>query len=738
MAHLVLSKPESKPNQLWIIDEAGMMSAKQMQEISLKAESVKARILLVGDKGQNSSVEAGSPLRSLIDHGAKTHSISKIIRQQNSTQRQAVELIAEGNGLKALELLNDKGYVTEIEDREERSRSVAQQYLKLSPSERKQTLIVTGTNKERLSITTEIRNGLKASGELTESVKAVQLVSRNLTKEQSSKLHNYQIGDYIKLHRQYKGTPLQKGKLYKVEGSDGNDLLLSSYGGRNYRLNPAQFKDKQVFTSQEIELAVGEQLRWSSGADKHQGQINGKQITVTYFNDMSMNVVDNQGQTQEVSLLQPLPVDYNLVSTSYRAQGKSKKRVIVSATNDPTSSLEPFYVKISRQTKDLTVYTQNLDQLRNWVERSNAQQNPLELIEEYYGKQTSKPTKEKAQISTPTVVSEEPVVETPKPEEKPIESVSLASEEVTTETPKPDELINLDVQREQATADDKPLNSVSNEDSPHQPNVSVEEIENRQLSEPTINDSLSHNHPLKEQIQFSKLEQLVDDISTIQVEAELLDHLHQVNDYLENLEQNLKLEQLETVSGALEEWQLGQDLALAVINFTPSEQPVLDSLLTQIYPEDIQEPKFQELVAAIVDEQSDPDSHLWSHNIQTLAETVFDQQAASALSFHLSQFNETAAQKKKLVQTQLDKLTDSFSDHEIIASSQNTELQNLVSSLESKGAPDRPILDFGLKIFDYRRTQAPDASFRGKSKILKSYNRAIAQSRNQQSASSFF
>ncbi|MGK7934421.1 MAG: MobF family relaxase [Xenococcaceae cyanobacterium] len=78
VAHLVLSKPKNKPKQLWIIDEAGMMSASQMEAISSKAESVKARILLVGDRGQNSSVEAGSPLRSLIDHGATTHSISQI------------------------------------------------------------------------------------------------------------------------------------------------------------------------------------------------------------------------------------------------------------------------------------------------------------------------------------------------------------------------------------------------------------------------------------------------------------------------------------------------------------------------------------------------------------------------------------------------------------------------------------------------------------------------------------
>ncbi|MGK7935807.1 MAG: hypothetical protein AB4206_08410, partial [Xenococcaceae cyanobacterium] len=55
-------------------------------------------------------------------------------------------LIANGHGASALELLNNHGYVTEIEDREERARQVAKQYLELSPKERKQTLIVTGTN----------------------------------------------------------------------------------------------------------------------------------------------------------------------------------------------------------------------------------------------------------------------------------------------------------------------------------------------------------------------------------------------------------------------------------------------------------------------------------------------------------------------------------------------------------------------------------------------------------------
>ena len=125
VAHLALSQPEKTENQLWIIDEAGMVSTRQMQALARKAESVGARILLVGDKGQHSSVEAGSPFRSLIDHGATTHSIRQIIRQQNSIQKQAVELIASGNGMAALEHLNKNGYVKELESRSERTSAIA-------------------------------------------------------------------------------------------------------------------------------------------------------------------------------------------------------------------------------------------------------------------------------------------------------------------------------------------------------------------------------------------------------------------------------------------------------------------------------------------------------------------------------------------------------------------------------------------------------------------------------------
>ncbi|NJO93917.1 MAG: hypothetical protein HC820_05340 [Hydrococcus sp. RM1_1_31] len=250
-----------------------------------------------------------------------------------------------------------------------------------------------GTNAERLRITASIRSGLKSEGKLYDQSVIVQLVSRQFTTEQSKQVRNYQVGDYIRLHREYQSTPLKKGQLYKVEECRENELTVSSSGGRLYRFNPSKYQDKEVYYAKNLEIAVGDTLRWTS-TDKEKKRINGQQFKVANLEGTTMTIRDRNNQTQSVSLLEPLAIDYNLVSTSYRAQGKTARRVIVSATSDPTSSREPFYVKISRQTKELNVYTQDLEQLFGWVKRSNAQQNPLELIEEHYDNQRTRSSSE--------------------------------------------------------------------------------------------------------------------------------------------------------------------------------------------------------------------------------------------------------------------------------------------------------------------------------------------------------
>jgi conjugative relaxase-like TrwC/TraI family protein len=385
---LVKSKRfELKPNQLLVIDEAGMVSAEMLDIVMEKANAAGARVLLVGDTGQNQAIEAGSPMRSLMKHGAEVHHIAEIIRQQNSVQRQAVELIARGNGLDALSLLNEHDYINPMPEREHRVSALAAEFLALSPEEQLNTLIVAGTNAEKDAITAEIRAGLKAEGRLGESRTVVQLRDRALTPEEAKQIVYYRVGDYIKFSRNYKRISdrgyernwLQKNVPYQVVGKDGNELIVATAGGRRFRVNPSLMKDKQVFEGHEFDVAVGDSLRWTS-SNRDKGQINGKTFKITAINGDMATVLTDDGLRQ-IDLREALAVDYTLTSTSYRAQGSDRPRVFVSATNDPTSNREPFYVSISRQIKELKIWTDNYEALKRRVAESNVQSNPLELID---------------------------------------------------------------------------------------------------------------------------------------------------------------------------------------------------------------------------------------------------------------------------------------------------------------------------------------------------------------------
>ncbi len=377
---LVKSKRfELKPNQLVIIDEAGMVSAQMLDVILQKANAARARVLLVGDTGQNQAIEAGSPMRSLMKHGAEVHHISEIIRQQNTIQKQAVSLIAQGDGLDALSLLNEHGYIHPITERESRVRAIATEFLSLSPEEQNNTLIVAGTNAEKDAIASVIRAGLKEEGRLGESRTVIQLRDRSLTPEEAKEVAFYRVGDYVSLTRDYKSSNLHKDTPYQVMGKVEGELVVASPGGRLYRLDPKQFKDKQVFSSREFDVAVGDSLRWTS-SNRNRGQINGKTFKITALDGQLATILTDDGLTQ-VDLSQPLPLDYTLTSTSYRVQGSDRPRVFVSATNDPTSNREPFYVSISRQIKDLKIWTEDYDALALRVAESSVQRNPLELLD---------------------------------------------------------------------------------------------------------------------------------------------------------------------------------------------------------------------------------------------------------------------------------------------------------------------------------------------------------------------
>ncbi|MBD2303397.1 relaxase domain-containing protein [Nostoc sp. FACHB-87] len=376
VARLLVSEspPEIEPNQIWIVDEAGLLSAKNAQALLQRATLEQARLILVGDTRQLSAVEAGNPFKSLQQAGIKTAHLNESLRQKDPQLKLAVDLIAEGRIKAGFEHLLNNGSIKTV-DAESKTEQIASDYIVGTPEQRVKTLVLAGTNAERLALTQAIRSKLKDEGTLGETATITQLQTKNLSKVQMRFAHNFVIGDVITPTRNYKRRGLEKGKLYEIVGQTTDGLTLKSDDGKCLEVDTAF--DKAVYQRQEIEIGVGDRLQWKKN-DRQLGRRNGQEFTVTAIALGTAQIQYLDGHTESISLREAQNLDYALVSTTYSSQGKTADRVLISA--DFTIGQESFYVATSRAKHELKIYTEDPTRLLELAQESKAKENALELL----------------------------------------------------------------------------------------------------------------------------------------------------------------------------------------------------------------------------------------------------------------------------------------------------------------------------------------------------------------------
>jgi conjugative relaxase-like TrwC/TraI family protein len=379
-ADTVASKLYSKssqpiePNQIWIVDEAGLLSAKAAYELLQRAKAENARVLLVGDTRQLSAVEAGNPFKSLQAAGMTTARMNQSLRQRTPELQTAVDFISKGEIDAGFGILNQANCLIEVSE-DEKINQIVRDYLNIPQADREKTLILAGTNAERLAITQSIRQGLKAEGKLGEGVKLTQLKSKDLTRVQMRFTHHLEIGDLVSPAFNYKQRQLSKGELYEIIDKDVDSLTLKDSTGNIVKVDP--LFEKAVYGSSEIEIAPGDRLKWTKN-DRKQGRRNGQEFTVKAIEGTTATIEYKDGQQDSFDFSVPQTLDYGLVSTTYSSQGKTADRVLISA--DYTIGKESFYVAVSRVKSELKLYTSDKDNLLDLAKASRAKENPLELL----------------------------------------------------------------------------------------------------------------------------------------------------------------------------------------------------------------------------------------------------------------------------------------------------------------------------------------------------------------------
>jgi ATP-dependent exoDNAse (exonuclease V) alpha subunit len=118
IASLLHSQPDPNPllgKEIWVVDEAGLLSATDAHQLLQKATDQGSRVILVGDVRQLSAVGAGNPFKSLQAGGVAIAHLEQSLRQKTESLKEAVTLFQNGQIEQSLHGLDVAGNIREIQ-----------------------------------------------------------------------------------------------------------------------------------------------------------------------------------------------------------------------------------------------------------------------------------------------------------------------------------------------------------------------------------------------------------------------------------------------------------------------------------------------------------------------------------------------------------------------------------------------------------------------------------------------
>ncbi|TBX01934.1 MobF family relaxase, partial [Xanthomonas citri] len=304
-----------------VLDESGVVGARQMEQVMRVVEKAGARMVLLGDTKQTEAIEAGKPFAQLQQDGMQTARISEIQRQKGHELKTAVEHAAEGRVTPSLAHIK---HVEELKEPIERHRAIVNDYIQLTEPERRETLIVAGTNQARREINRMVRESLDLTGKGREFDTLTRV---DMTQAQRRFAPSYQPGMVIQPEKDDQKAGLTRGETYRVkEALPGNALVLQRQDGTTTTINPRKATQLSVYRLERAELSVGDTVRINRN-DPGRDLTNGDRMRVAGVigGVVKLESVEQRdgrpARAFELPTNRPLHLEHAYASTVHSAQG---------------------------------------------------------------------------------------------------------------------------------------------------------------------------------------------------------------------------------------------------------------------------------------------------------------------------------------------------------------------------------------------------------------------------------
>lgn len=383
---LINAKNNSLKKMIYVLDEASMLSSIQGHELMKLLEQKGARLLLVGDTDQLSSVKCGRIFGQAQDYGIQTTRMTDIIRQNTPMAKQSVHDAIARNLHDSVQKLNQ---VRELDTHDKRIEFIANQWLNLSSTVRESTLVFAPTHANRQEITQIIREELKKEGVLSgQELLLNTLKAKPMEEIQFHHLQYYQKGDVLRFNLRIPRSQIKAGDYLTIDTftekhkanktvplitRENKTVLLHLSDLPNYQPTRAGLnRPLEFYEKRELPLCINDRVLITRN-NKKAGMENSSLAQIKSIGEQSIILhFEKEDTDREFDLLcdELQHLDHGYVLTNMKVQGKDKiyGLGLMESYQKHSATLRNYYVQISRAITSMTLITDDKTRLLKALE----------------------------------------------------------------------------------------------------------------------------------------------------------------------------------------------------------------------------------------------------------------------------------------------------------------------------------------------------------------------------------
>lgn len=392
------SKDSLPAGSILVLDEASMAGSRHFHALLKFAEDKDHKVVIVGDRKQFQAISAGrnhAVLQDLAD--VEQVRMDQVLRQETALAKEVVSAIADGQTDQALAKLSRDGSLKQIADREKRLAEVVGEYLHFR-NEKKDVLVLSATNADRVELNDRIRRELVSKGQLKGGKSFKVKEPTSLGAEEAARAGNYKVGQRLlvlnDLSSRVKGGA--EGDIVSIDQRRNSVTIEIEKQNHEIRLKK-HYSDIAVYSQTERNFAPGDRIVFLRN-DKKLNVKNGLQGTIERLDKKgNITVAADQGERFRFRLsdeakrkslwpINPIRHRYNFIThayaiTDHKSQGATTQVVIWYAdASKGRINRNSFYVAATRAKETIKIFTNDKEELKQQVRRPQSKSSTLDYL----------------------------------------------------------------------------------------------------------------------------------------------------------------------------------------------------------------------------------------------------------------------------------------------------------------------------------------------------------------------